>query len=303
VIADTERVGHDHHASSGEHADWTAQLDRLEREGEINSDWTSEAIEWLASSAGRSIRRVIDVGCGPGVASVLFAQAFPSADVIAYDGNAALLDRARERAVAAGVGERLQISQGHIGADMTALAPADLIWASRVVHHLPEPTHGLALLGQLLRPSDAEARGGLLALVEGGLPLRVLPGGYGVSDPGFISRLDAASTAHAVGNWGMTTAALGGARNWPLLLEDAGLQHVASRTFLLDRPAPLDEATRNFVVRRFTDLQSDLFDQLSADDAAALARLVDPDDPAALINRPDLFLLWAHTVHVARRTS
>ena len=52
---------------------------------------------------------------------------------------------------------------------------------------------------------------------------------------------------------------------------------------------------------RFAGPAPELDDLLDATDAAALRRLVDPDDPAALVNRPDLFVLAAHTVHLARR--
>lgn len=275
-------------------------LEALEREGEVTAPWVREAIAWLGSLAPEPPGRVIDVGSGPGIAAVLFGEAFPSARVVAYDGNAVLLERARQRAEAAGLGHRFETRQGHIGEAMAGLGPAELVWASHVVHHLEDPTAGLAQLGELLQPAGAENGGGLLAVAEGGLPMRFLPGGYGVGGPSLISRLDAAVGDHAVGHWGMTRAALGGERDWPLMMADAGLEHVASRSFVLDLPAPLDDRVREFVVQRF-DLDPELQSRLSEEDAAALARLVDPDDPAALVNRPDLFVLTAQTVHVARR--
>ena len=289
-----------HGRHAGETADWTEMLEALEREGEVTAPWVREAITWLGSLAPAPPRRVIDVGSGPGIAAVLFGEAFPSARVVAYDGTAALLERATERAAAARLLDRFETRRGHIGEEMVAIGPADLVWASHVVHHLDDPTAGLAQLGELLRPAGAAEGGGLLALAEGGLPMRFLPGGYGVGGPGLISRLDAAIGDHALHNWGMTQAALGGERDWPLMMSDSGLEHVASRNFLLDLPAPLDDHVREFVVRRF-DFDAELRRRLSEDDAAALARLVDPDDPAALVNRPDLFVLTAQTVHVARR--
>jgi hypothetical protein len=153
----------------------------------------------------------------------------------------------------------------------------------------------------LRRPAPERRDGGVLAVAEGGLPLRFLPGGYGVGDPGLISRLEAATGEYARRRWGMTAAALDGGRDWPLLLGDAGLEHLGTRTFLLDLPAPVDDQTREFVVDRFTGPAPELDDLLAATDVAALRRLVDPDDPAALVNRPDLFVLGAHTVHLARR--
>ena len=297
---------HDHGGHGGEAADWTDQLATLELEGEVSAPWVQDAIRWLApmvyAPSEPPVRRIVDVGSGPGIASVLLGQAFPSARVVAYDGNAAFLERAAERVETAGLGERFETRRGHIGPELDEFAPTDLVWAARVIHHLEDPTGGLAQMGRVLRPPDPPAgrAGGLLAVVEGGLPTRVLPGGYGVGPASLISRLDAAVADYAMRRWGMTSDAHGGARDWPLLMAEAGLQHLASRSFLLDLPAPLDDRARDFVQRRF-DLEPELAEQLSVEDRAALARLVDPDDPAALVNRPDLFLLSAHTVHVARR--
>lgn len=279
----------------GEHADWSDQLAMLEREGGISLPWLRQAIGWLTELAAGSIRQVIDVGSGPGSAAVLLAEQLPEAQVVAFDGNQVLLDRALARAAEHGVAARFVTRQGHIGAQLADLPPADLVWAARVVHHLTEPREGLRALGQVLTEE------GLLALVEGGLPMRVLPGGYGVGPASLPSRLDAAAADWATDIWGMTEAAMTGERDWPLLLTDAGLQHVASRTFVLDLPAPLDDATRDFVVQRFLRTHEHMADRLSPPDAAAVARLVDPSDAAALVNRPDLFVLTAHTVHVARR--
>jgi SAM-dependent methyltransferase len=282
-------------------------LTALEREGEVSAPWVLDAIAWLESLSNRPVGTIIDVGSGPGVAAVLFGQAFPAASIIAYDGNATLLERARQRAAAAGVDDRFQTECGLVGPEVAELGPADLIWASHVAHHFEDPVRGLRHLGETLRPPGAAAaaseggHGGLLAVAEGGLPMRILPGGYGVGDPGLVSRFEAANGEHARRRWGMASEAVGGAQDWSMLLEDAGLQHVATKTFLLDLPAPLDEQARAFVLERFGDPAPEVLNLLDQDDAAAVRRLVDPNDPAALVNRPDLFILSAHTVHVARR--
>jgi hypothetical protein len=131
--------------------------------------------------------------------------------------------------------------------------------------------------------------------------MRVLPGGYGVAHPNFVSRLDAALSDWAQHKWEMTDAAVVGDQDWPVLIRAAGLVPIASRTFVLDLPAPLDDLARTYLLDRFADLADHLGRRLSEDDAHALTRLTDPEDPAALSNRADLFLLTAFTVHVARR--
>lgn len=289
---DNAEVSHHHE----EHADWTEHCGVLEREGEVSQPWVRDVIGWLVEmSRPGGIQRVIDIGSGPGVAACQFAEALPEADVVAFDANQALLDRALERATQRRLQDRLTVHQGMIGPGLADLEPAELVWCSRVVHHVTNPREGLAHLATAL--TDV----GVLAVVEGGLPMRVLPGGYGVARPGFVSRLDAAADDYAREKWAISQEAAGGHRDWPLLMADSGLEHVASRTFLLDLPAPLDSFVRDFVVDRFADLHHKVRDRLSPEDERALFRLNDPEDPAALVNRPDLFLLSASTVHVARR--
>ncbi len=58
--------------------------------------------------AGVQVRRVIDLGCGPGVGTALLAQAFPSASVLAVDGARAMLDRAEDRATRLGLADRVE---------------------------------------------------------------------------------------------------------------------------------------------------------------------------------------------------
>ena len=73
----------------------------LEVEGELTAGLTSEAIALCAdrfAAAGDTVRRVVDLGCGPGVGTALLAERFPSATVVAVDGSAAMLARAGARA-------------------------------------------------------------------------------------------------------------------------------------------------------------------------------------------------------------
>ena len=87
--------------------------------------------------------------------------------------------------------------------------------------------------------------GGVLALREGGLPLRCLPS---YADGGLSARMDAIADElahrheHPMG-------AINAPRDWPALLREAGLTGVISRTFLLDLPAPLDDRGREGLQR------------------------------------------------------
>ena len=152
-----------------------------------------------------------------------------------------------------------------------------------------------------MRPAGSGS--GLLVLVEGGLPSRFLPTECGIGTPGLLERLDAA-VADA-----LTTLLGHGADSpiprpvldWPAQLAEAGLTPVSTRSFLLDLPAPVTPAVRKYLIKRISRTPSLAGDHLLDADRAALEQLLDPNQPLGLHQRPDLFLLSAVTVHVARR--
>ncbi|MEU2184321.1 class I SAM-dependent methyltransferase [Streptomyces thermolilacinus] len=282
---------HDH-----THMDWTAMLPLLEHGAELRIPLYRQAASWLTGLLPvGAARRVLDIGSGPGVLSGLLAETFPYADVVAVDATPELLERARERTAA--FGGRVTTQRAELPADTDQLGEADLVWAGESVHHVGDQRAALEGLARRLRP------GGLLALVEGGLPPRHLPRDIGVGRPGLESRIEAAQA-----DWfGEMRAALPGAReeteDWAALLASAGLVPAGTRTFLLDIPAPVPAAVREHVVTVFTRIRDGLAERLLDEDRATLDRLLDPDDPAGLHHRPDLYLLVARTVHTARRAA
>lgn len=282
---------HDH-----THMDWNAMLPLLERGAELRTPMYRQAASWLTDLLPvGAARRILDVGSGPGVLSGLLAEAFPYAEVVAVDATPELLERARERT--AGLGGRVTTQLAELPAAMDELGEADLVWAGESVHHIGDQRGALEGLARRLRP------GGVIALVEGGLPPRHLPRDIGVGRPGLEARIEAVST-----DWfSEMRAALPGSReeteDWSALLAAAGLVPTGSRTFLLDIPAPVPAAVREHIVTVFTRTRTGLDDRLSDEDRATLDRLLDPEDPAGLHRRPDVYLLTARTVHTARRAS
>jgi hypothetical protein len=89
--------------------------------------------------------------------------------------------------------------------------------------------------------------------------------------------------------------------DWPAMLRTAGLIDAHSRSYLVDRPAPLADDVRRWVRQDLERHREGLDGLLDADDLSALNRLLDPADPAGIDRRPDAFLLTAKTVHFARR--
>ncbi|MFI1969406.1 SAM-dependent methyltransferase [Streptomyces cinnamoneus] len=270
--------------------DWAAMADLLELEGETHSPYVRQALEELGDLGPR---RVLDVGSGPGVAACRMAAAFPGAEVTAVDGSPELLARAEERAGRLGVRLRTRVAEFPEGLD--GLGAADLVWSGQVVHHVGDQQDALNRLAALLAP------GGVLAIVEGGLPARWLPRDLGFGRPGLQARLDAATEERFSRMRAELPGTVAVVEDWPGMLRQTGLTDVKSRTFLVDHPAPLADGPRRSVRRWLERHQTVAGEFLDADDAATLERLLDPADPAGVDRRADLFLLTAKTVHFGRR--
>ncbi|MFH9087251.1 class I SAM-dependent methyltransferase [Streptomyces sp. NPDC017673] len=290
------RQGHGHgHGHHGTDIDWNEMGPLLEAQAELFTPVYERAMAWLAREVTEP-GLIVDAGSGPGVVSCLFAEVFPGARVVAVDATAPLLERARARAVRRGVADRFDTVTGELPEVLDQLEyPADLLWASRSLHHLGDQRAALTAFGERLAP------GGTLALQEGGLPSRFLPRDIGIGRPGLQARLDALEE-----EWfGRMRADLPGSvaetEDWPALLTAAGLKHARTRTFLLDLPAPVTDPARAYVVAHLSRLREGLGDALDADDRATLDRLLDPSDPASVHVRPDVFVLGAYTVHTAVR--
>jgi ubiquinone/menaquinone biosynthesis C-methylase UbiE len=114
-------------------------------------------MEILNRLAGPTPISVLDVGCGTGTLSLLFAELGHS--VTGIDLAPAMLNRARQKAEQLHLNVRLRLENGAAIQDPDATY--DLVIARHVIWVLPDPTHGVQEWLRVLRP------GGRLALIEG----------------------------------------------------------------------------------------------------------------------------------------
>ncbi|MCX4445734.1 class I SAM-dependent methyltransferase [Streptomyces sp. NPDC058369] len=290
-----ERPAHGHH-HGGTEPDWDVMAPLLERNAELSSEQYTEAARWIAAlPTAPKVRRVLDIGAGPGVVTCLLAEVFPEAEVVAVDGTPALLERTRERARRLGLDDRVTTLHATLPEGLPELGEADLIWAGNTLHHMGDQRAALAGFGELLRP------GGIVALVEGGLQPRQLPRDLGFGRPGLEARMEAAEAELFQEMRAELPDARREVEDWAALFGAAGLTPQGTRSFLLDLPAPLADAAREQVVADFTRRSGGLRDHLDTEDLAVLDRLLDPEDPAGLQHRPDVFVLLARTLHLGRR--
>ncbi|MFC7613192.1 class I SAM-dependent methyltransferase [Actinokineospora soli] len=233
------------------------------------------------------------------------AAAFAAALAVRDGGRVVLVDATPELLAAAvdavreAAGDKVEtVAVEFDAADdglVDAVPAADLVWASRVVHHLPDERAGVERLAGLVRS------GGTLALVEGGLGKRCLPWDIGIGRPGLEERLHAARaewfTRMRGGMEGVVRAGVG----WNRLLADAGLSDVRSFSYLVDLPAPGSPELRRFVADYLDWISGMAAEFLTEDDLATVARLIDPNGPDWVGNRDDVFILAASTVHLGTR--
>lgn len=290
------------HPHTHDNIDWPARLVALRRADELDAEYDRQVADRLVGVLGDAAEPVVvDIGSGGGGMSAAFAGALAARGggrVVLSDAVGELLDAATAhvRDVAAGTAVVVEAVRADVSGGQLAdlLPPADLVWASRVVHHLPDQQRAIDELARLLAP------GGWLALGEGGLATRCLPWDLGIGEPGLGSRLTAARDKWFVGMRrgipGVKSLPVG----WNKALEAAGLTEVSSFSYVIDHPAPASEAVRQSVVDRVASLAR-VAEDLSDVDRETVARLLDPDGEAYVGARDDVFILGASTVYLGRK--
>ncbi len=97
---------------------------------------------WIPALDGMEARlnegaRVADIGCGHGASTVQLALAFPNSEITGFDYHPDSIAVARERAVAAGVGDRVRFEA--MAADRFGGGPYDLVCIFDALHDMGDP--------------------------------------------------------------------------------------------------------------------------------------------------------------------
>lgn len=112
----------------------------------------------------------VDAGTGEGALLDVLAPVFD--EVVALDRSPARLKRAEARAEARGYGNVRFVDGELDGPEIEAAvraggrAGADLVFASRVLHHAPQPARAMHALTRLLRPATGDRPGGTLLVLD-----------------------------------------------------------------------------------------------------------------------------------------
>lgn len=293
----THQHQHQHHHHHDFNVDWSVRGGQLELEGETIAPITTAAIEWARSRSDlsrRQVERIVDVGCGPGVASCMLAAAFDHAEVIALDASADLLAAASRRADLRGVGERVHTVQSDMASPLEIGERVDLVWASMVVHHLGDEVATLARLGDVVRS------GGLIVVTEFGLPTTMLPDDVGIGPPGLEARCRIAQAGWFDAMRAAVPDAVHDDDTWVSKLGRAGFVDVEERLLEVRHRAPLSPMHHQFVRNQLERTLRLSADKLDAVDLATFDVLLATDQDLGIDRRDDVFIDASRTVIIGR---
>lgn len=276
-------------------SEWMADV--LEAEGELSAGITSQAIALCADQLDgnmASIQGVVDLGCGPGVATSQLAQSFGGAMVVGVDDSDVMLRRAKSRAKAQGVTAQAQFRNLDLNDDLTTLGSFDLVWAALALHHAKDEQDALNNFAALLSPQ------GLLCLLERADPMVVRPSTE-FGQPGIWDRVEAARVA-----WSQRTVGSlpGESRvdSYAAMFQRAGLELLDERVISHSRTTPAQKVPSPLIQRYLGNALRNLRDLLAPADVKALAHANDQmsDKHAADMVWGDILVTSSRSLFIAR---
>jgi ubiquinone/menaquinone biosynthesis C-methylase UbiE len=96
-------------------------------------------VDHLLADYPDDLRKVVDIGCGPGDVMLRLALARPTTRITAIDGSAAMIELAREAVRVANLQGRVTAMQGYVPGLALDQHSFDAILSKDLLHHLPEP--------------------------------------------------------------------------------------------------------------------------------------------------------------------
>ena len=293
-----DQHGHMHGHDHIDDADWQAWAADAALEGEVFLAFVTDTAAWVTELRGPDappVRRVIDIGSGPGVGTCELARLFPNAHVIAVDSSPVMLERTMQRAVDPGLQTRISTHIAELPGGLDGIGQADLIWASMSLHHVGDEVASLRILRDLLDPH------GLIAIAELAEPMRMLPDSLDLGRAGLADRLE-----HAWATWfaGMRAGLPDSVPSigLPSMLTSAGLDVVGSRLARERFDAPLSDDPRRLALGHLRRCRQHFGEQLDDDDVRTLDVLIDADDPRGVMHRSDVFVASSRQIVIARPT-
>jgi SAM-dependent methyltransferase len=251
-----------------------------------------DMIDWL-NIAGSP--RILDAGCGAGGITRLLAEAGGAdSHITALDIEADFLVAAKK--LLEEIPAAMRYQEGSLDELPFADGQFELIWCSRVIHHMPDQLAAMREMRRVLKP------GGKLALREDGLLMQLLPFDIGLGEPGLDERLNAVRAWEFAQLRPSIPGSVAYPFGWTRLMRDADFTQVTARSFLFEAFPPFDTDLSEFLLRHWGRLleEAEIRARLSPDDQNVLVQLMDPHSQYFLLGRNDLYFVKVSTVYVGQ---
>jgi SAM-dependent methyltransferase len=253
-----------------------------------------EIVQWLGVPRGA---RIADIGCGAGGVARLFAeQVGDTGQVAAVEVKQERVANARALLDNAGMPGRIVFVQGALPELPFRDATFDLVWCSRVVHHLPDEVVGIRELARLARP------GGRVVVREGGIVPHFLPTDLGIGEPGLEERLRLAQNGWVRNMHAGIENRVSYPHGWLASLRAAGLSGVMAKSFLYELTPPFSGAQSLYLRNWLNDAADDEELDLSEADRLTLHQLCDETDSHYAFRRDDLHFLYVASLYVGEKS-
>lgn len=272
------------HHSGGHAPDEAGLADLLDLDAEVFGSFPDEATEWVERHAPSVTRRVVDLGAGTGTGSLALARRFESAEVVAIDRSALMLDRLGAAGERDGLADRVRVVRADVDGAWPAVGSVDVVWAAWSLHEFADPDRVLGDVYTALKP------GGLLVVFELDAFPRFLPDDVAPHLAGLEARW---REAIAGAGWNSHP-------DWRPYLERAGFELAEQRGFTLEA-APSAPKVGRYAHTLLQRVRTVLDGRLTTDDLDTLDRLLSEDGPDAFLHRGDLTARARRTAWAGRR--
>ena len=269
-------------------------LNRLQEFDRVLEPMHRDMVAWLDIAPGS---RVLDAGCGGGGMTKLLAEAVGnSGQVTALDIEPALLEATQALLAGTPVVDRVSYELGSIDSLAFTDGTFDLVWCSRVIHHMRDMLAAVREIRRVLKP------GGTFAMREDGFLTQLLPFDIGLGEPGLETRLNVARAWEFAQVRPSIADSVPYPFGWAQLLRDAGFTTVTARSFVFEAIPPFDDDLGEFVVRHWRrPLETEeTTAQLTREDQEILEKLVEPESEHYLLRRNDLHYIKVSSVFMGR---
>lgn len=246
---------------------------------------------WLSELAMPPGSRGLDVGCGMGLYALWLASVVgPKGGVVAIDPSSERLAEAQVTFKDAPEAAWITLRQGSGTAIDEADQHVDWVWCSDVLHHIDEAVRAVTEFKRVTRP------GGTIYIKESQvLPALLLPGHLDLERQ--LQRADVEFQKREAGEHSFQERR----QRTYATLHEAGLHDIRVETRIVQRQAPLDEATKRYIQTAIFDRTwgPRIREQLSEAEWELRCTLCESDSPHAIVKRRDYYCLYPVTLFSA----